>query len=263
MNDIVQFIRDSPKRLAQFKSVADSVGVPDANLRPLCPTRWTLRLRSLQSVKKSFKPLRAQLNLMATEMKNDRIIRAKVAGFSNEMNSFKFIFWLTVCIELFETTTSLSKILQSSSISAGEGRKAAQLTLDVLCSYGQEHHFYEIWMTVKGHQATLEISDPSLPRLIKRPLRYEDGSESYEHQTVEKYFRVLHWKVLDSIIVSMTSRFHCKGHQITETIEKVIFDGFASKTVDKIALTELSLHFGDDISTSRLRSELCVLANIP
>ena len=61
----------------------------------------------------------------------------------------------------------------------------------------------------------------------------------------------------------MTSRFHWKGHQITETIEKVMFDGFAYKTVDKIALTELSLHFGDDISTSRLRSELCVLANIP
>jgi hypothetical protein len=263
INDIVQFIRDSPKRLAEFKSIADSTGVPSASLRPLCPTRWTLRLRSFLSVKESFDPLRLQLRNMASNMNVDRNVRAKASGFASEMNSLRFIFWLTVSIEIFEQTTLLSKLLQSSTLSAGEGKRAAMTIIDVLSNYRKDEHFIGQWKTVTDLQTAFGIPEPPIPRCAKRPARFDEGSETYQHQSAEDHFRCLYWQLLDSIIQAITSRFHSKGHQITETIEMVLFSGFSSQPVTDDALQVLSDHFRQDISIPRLRSELNILANLP
>jgi hypothetical protein len=39
MKDLINFIRESPKRLAWFKSCQEG---ESHSLRPLCPTRWTM-----------------------------------------------------------------------------------------------------------------------------------------------------------------------------------------------------------------------------
>ena len=51
MNAIINFVRSSPKRLGIFKSFV--LEDPDNNstmtIRPLCPTRWVMRLPSLEA----------------------------------------------------------------------------------------------------------------------------------------------------------------------------------------------------------------------
>ena len=47
VKDLVNFIRDSPKRLSWFSTFqADD----STSLRPLCPTRWTMRASSVSSL---------------------------------------------------------------------------------------------------------------------------------------------------------------------------------------------------------------------
>lgn len=51
IRDLVTLIRNSPKRLAWFQEFQDDNAL---SLRPLCPTRWTLKMASLQSIASNY-----------------------------------------------------------------------------------------------------------------------------------------------------------------------------------------------------------------
>ena len=63
--NLVQLIRFSPKRLSLFdslrKDVALNSGETTTSLRMLCPTRWTVRHNSIDSIMKNYKILQAAL----------------------------------------------------------------------------------------------------------------------------------------------------------------------------------------------------------
>ena len=52
VKDIVTSIRDSPKRMAFFTSLQDTTA---PGLRPLCPTRWTMRISSVSALLANYK----------------------------------------------------------------------------------------------------------------------------------------------------------------------------------------------------------------
>lgn len=58
IRDLISFVKGSPKRLAAFTNIQQTSGnegeMQTSSLRPLCPTRWCLRIKSLQTVEKNF-----------------------------------------------------------------------------------------------------------------------------------------------------------------------------------------------------------------
>ena len=54
IKDLINFVRESPKRLAWFTSCQDD---SSKSLRPLCPTRWTMRISSIQSAMDNYNDL--------------------------------------------------------------------------------------------------------------------------------------------------------------------------------------------------------------
>ena len=70
---------------------------------------------------------------------------------------------------------NLSKTLQSSTISAPEGQRVAQLTVTVLENMRTSEAFSLLWESFKRKSSVLEIEEPSLPRRRRAPRRYEIG----------------------------------------------------------------------------------------
>jgi hypothetical protein len=50
VKDIIDFVRRSPKRLAILKEISNQLSMPHSNLKSLCPTRWTMRAESYNSL---------------------------------------------------------------------------------------------------------------------------------------------------------------------------------------------------------------------
>ncbi|CAF4498523.1 unnamed protein product, partial [Rotaria magnacalcarata] len=48
--DIIGFVRRSPKCLAVLKEISSQLSMPYSNLTSLCPTRWTMRAESYNSL---------------------------------------------------------------------------------------------------------------------------------------------------------------------------------------------------------------------
>ena len=64
VNEICNFIKLSPKRLALFDNMQESSSVSSPSLKPLCPTRWTVRASAISSVLMNYKVLQDALDEM-------------------------------------------------------------------------------------------------------------------------------------------------------------------------------------------------------
>ena len=69
--ELSNLIRFSPKRKALLARVRQDFEVHGSSLRPLCPTRWTIKHKSLESVERNYAPLLETLEEIST-VKSDR-----------------------------------------------------------------------------------------------------------------------------------------------------------------------------------------------
>lgn len=59
-----QLIRFSPKRLNLFETLQSQVSLSAPTLKPLCPTRWTVRTVAIDAVLKNYLLLQDALELI-------------------------------------------------------------------------------------------------------------------------------------------------------------------------------------------------------
>lgn len=55
--DLINTVKESNKRINLFRNIRLESGNDQANLRPLCPTRWTMRASSIQRILKNYEDL--------------------------------------------------------------------------------------------------------------------------------------------------------------------------------------------------------------
>ena len=133
VSEISKLIKKSPKRDALFQKLKSDLAPDTLGFRVLCPTRWTVRAASLQSVLDNYQVL-LEVWDDALVSKIDGEMRARIIGVDTQMHRFDFLFGVSLGNLLLRHTDNLSKSLQKKSLSAAEGQRLARLTLDVLKS---------------------------------------------------------------------------------------------------------------------------------
>ncbi|CAM4843278.1 unnamed protein product, partial [Rotaria magnacalcarata] len=91
VKDIIDFVRRSPKRLAILKEISNQLSMPYSNLTSLCPTRWTMRAESYNSLLNNYKLVQEALYTLIEEKGGPGI---KTNGLHEQMNKFYFFFGL-------------------------------------------------------------------------------------------------------------------------------------------------------------------------
>ena len=89
--EITKLIKKSPQREARFLHLKETLSPGTPGVRVLCPTRWTIRAESLQSIIDNYTVLLEtwQESLGATR---DTEMWARIIGVSSQMNTLSF-FW--------------------------------------------------------------------------------------------------------------------------------------------------------------------------
>lgn len=65
VNELGVFVKGSPKRLSQFRTLADTSNT--STPKPLCPTRWCVRIKSIDAIMDNYKTCILLLNEIAAE----------------------------------------------------------------------------------------------------------------------------------------------------------------------------------------------------
>ena len=220
--EISKLIKKSPKRDSLFQKLKAEIAEDTPGFRVLCPTRWTVRAASIQSVLDNHEVL---LGVWEESKASsiDSEIRARIIGVETQMESFDFLFGLLLASLLLRHSDNLSKALQHESLSAAEGQHIAKLTLDVLKSLRNDEQFTLFYDKAIIYQNRLGVNPPALPRKRRAPRRLEIGtSEGYHPPSVKDHYRKVYYEALDLVVEGITNRFEQAGYQIYRNLEDLL-----------------------------------------
>lgn len=131
INDMINFFRDSPKRRELVKEVAANLHCSESHIRPMCPTRFTVKFHSLSAINKQLEVIAEALTVI-TDESSDRKIAAHANGFLEKLGQFEFYFNLKLSLQIFELTDRLSTQLQQKKMSTGQSYNLVTLTITQL-----------------------------------------------------------------------------------------------------------------------------------
>ena len=117
------------------------------SIRGLCPTRWTVRAESMQSIIDNYQQLKALWEWSLEEYKESEP-KIRIEGVRARMKKFDFFFGLTLDSRILRHADSLSATLQMKDLSACEAQELAEMTVKTLNSIRNDESFKLFWQRV-------------------------------------------------------------------------------------------------------------------
>lgn len=254
--EITKLIKYSPRREEIFERVKEEISSgTTSGIRVLCPTRWTVRANSLDSVLSNYESL-LQTWEEAVTIVRDTETKARIQGVEAQMKTFEYVFGCMLGELILRHSDNLSSTLQHKSISAAEGQRVASMTIQTFRSIRNDESYDLFWKRVDLKVKSLGVSEPQLPRRRKAPKRYEIGSSAGDfHENPEDYYRQVYYQALDLIINCIEDRFDQPGYRIYKTLELLLVKACKEEDFED-DLQIVCGFYRDDFIVENLRAQL-------
>lgn len=246
IRDMITLIRNSPKRLSWFKEFQNK----DApSLRPLCPTRWTVKTASLQSIASNYSALMEFLEDLSVNDKGDAGGRAN--GLLLHLQKFSTFFSLKLMLKFFSRMETVNTALQKSQLHLQSAKQMID-TLREDLKFLRER-FRDFWENTTTAAHDLNLESPTVPRQRKIPRRLEDGgAPAHVFQTPEAMYRQQYLELMDTASTSLDFRFSPSAFKLMHDVERFV--------TGKDNCKDVMQFYGDDLDQVRLtlHRDMCV-----
>lgn len=208
VEEVINFIRDSPKRLEIFKS-KNKKHCPNLNsdiLLKLCATRWVEHHEAFIRFNQMLPAIVSFLEYMIES--SDGQVLTKVNGLYNSILRFDFVLTLQIIINTMNITLPLSRKLQTPTFDISEAQTLIQSALTVLTNQRNENEFKDIFKKSEdlANKFNIEVKISRIAN--KQRNRLNISSES---NTPENYYRVsVYYPYLDALLTEIKYRFEKK-----------------------------------------------------
>ncbi|XP_039283135.1 zinc finger MYM-type protein 1-like [Nilaparvata lugens] len=258
--DLINNIRESPKRMELFRSVisANATVLHDTSeIRPLCPTRWTMRASSVQQILKNYENILELFKTISSSDKNEA--GYKCAGFLESMLTFKTYFLLQVYCYVMNPVEEVNRKVQSPDLSVTD---LEDMFINLVCileeKRGGFEDFWKFCLSVKPPS----VAEPELARKRRIPQRYENKEAGAPHtfNTPAEFFKIKYIEICETVRSCVASRFDATGLSKVIAVEReclsVLNEG------QKSDMTRSKEFFQNDLDTDRLFLHLSMLSDI-
>ena len=245
-HEISKLVKFSPKRNAIFDKIKEELSPDTPSFRVLCPTRWTVRAKSLQSVIDNYAVLQ-QLWDCVLDSRVDPDVRARVIGVQAQMETFDYYFGVCLGKMVLSHADNLSATLQKSSLSAAESHRIAVMTVETIVKMRTDECFDLFWESVKRNAGLVHVAEPRLPRRRRMPQRYETGTATaHFHATVENHYRQIYFEILDYATSTIKERFDQPSYTIYHQTEDLLIKSASGEDYSS-ELAAVADFYSDDI----------------
>ena len=203
-SELASLIRASPKRLGLFEHIQSDLSPDSPGLKPLCPTRWTIRTAALNAVIKNYTVICCELDTIGRETYGEP--SRKSCGLLAMIDKFGVYFGLKLSHMIFSVTEQLSVTLQRRDINVQEAVKAVQQAKGFFSRHRSVSVFSDFFQAASKEAEDL-TQPPTLPRQRQVPKRIDDRAETHQFTTVEEYFHMQYFEVLDLLSGELNHRF--------------------------------------------------------
>ena len=253
--EMSKLLKFSPKRDAAFETLKSQLAPNNPGFRTLCPTRWTVRATSLNSIYQNYNVLKEFWD-DARGFSVDSESRARIIGVQAQMSQFSFLFGLMLAERVLQHTDNLSKTLQNPNLTAIEGERIAQLTRSTLLLMRTDDNYELFWARLLKLHDEFAVGETTMPRKRKAPARYEDGAASSEFPSCPKaYYKQIYYETLDLIVSFILQRFDQPGFRTYRTLQDLILNA-AKRVSYEEELQAVTNFYKDDFHEVTLKVQL-------
>ena len=203
---LYSLIKLSPKRLAIFDKLQTLKTKPDTShtsIKPLCPTRWTVRSAAISSVLDNYEVIQDTLDVIITEGKRDEVAQ-KAAGIMSQMEKFTILFGLYMSEVIFSASDQAATTLQGKDVTAANASEIIKSLQTYLVNLRDS--FEAMWSDVSKLANDKQIVI-TMPRQRKAAYKLDDTRSQHLFET-EEYYQQQFNAVIDVISGELTSGFN-------------------------------------------------------
>jgi len=232
VHTLSNMVRESPKRMANFKNLAKLNEEPGIVLKPFCATRWTVRVLSLDAVTEQIESILDFLDQFKSGQWKSEKIAPTASGLYDFFSLAPNFALLLSAQAVFEQTENFSKLLQGKSFTLFGVRQHATALVEIL--QVQKFRFRHFWQRALKSGLTV----PAVPRIRKIPpwLR-EELSLPPVIKSWEQTCWFAHILFVGQIVEEIQSRFLNDGFGRLVEIESLLlksWDAHESSNVEEL-----------------------------
>ena len=260
--ELAKVFKYSAKKKAMLLKLKADLSPETMGIRPLCPTRWTVRAESLRSVILNYSVIHSVLEEIIEEYRGNSEATSQARGIMVTMEKFSFLFGVVIGEKLFSITDILSKALQKKTMCAMEAKRLAAVTLASLKEQRSDGHFDKIWEELLVKADEFDCEEPVLPRR-RAPKRIDEASSTTHFDTTpEDMYHRYYFEVLDTLIGEIERRFESSSFTFYAKVENVLENAAIGKSISTRDVGVIVEHFKEDLVESDLLTELKMVKNV-
>ena len=258
--EISHLIMNSPKRSLVFEQCKTEITPQCTGLRPLCPTRWTVRTSAIDAVLKNYPTLLETLETINTESHDDYGRRA--GGVLSLLQRFDTFFGLHLSHLIFSATEQTSRALQAKDTSVQEAVNAAKLAIAFI-KRQRSDTAYEFFYSSIVLQAKKYTNDPVLPRYKRPPKRLDDGSAPHVFTSPQEYFRTKYFEALDFVENEISRRFDQSSLALPDAIENFLCKSATTAREEDHNIPDIVVKmYSKDVNMTKLKQQAQMLPDL-
>lgn len=254
--DLINTIRESPKRMHVFKTILGNQNSASTGLRPLCPTRWTMRASSLNQILKNYSSLVEFFQLFSESDTSDAA--AKCSGYLEQMTNFKTFWFLSLYSLVMSPVEEVNSQIQSKHIGVAEVKSKLGFLYDVI--ENNRNDFEQFWGKCMNEKPSF-VDEPILPRQRRIPKKLEnvESSAAYIHSSPKEYFKQVYIEACDTVLMCVRERFQSSGLNLVSAVEEECISAMNSGSNEVKNIQEF---FCSDLDHTRLLLHLTMLNDV-
>lgn len=258
--EISKLIRYSPKRTLVFEQCKQDLSIPGTSLRPLCPTRWTVRTVAIDAVLRNYPALLEALETIGSEAHDDYGRRAN--GILAQLERFDTFFGLKFSHLIFSATEQTSNALQGKNTTVQEAIMAANMAKSYLVRQ-RDNSAFESFYSCTVEQAKQYTDDPVVPRYKRSPKRFDGGSQPHRFTDVHEFYRVQYYEVLDLLTEEISRRFDQASLALPAAIEDIMIKAMNNMDESPVKVPDTVAEvYSKDMNMARLEKQLQMLPDL-
>jgi len=232
---------------------ANSCDGPVRNLKPLCPTRWLIRVPAIEAALSQYALIIA--TLQEAEGTCSTEVATRAAGLHRRFADGSTLMCLAMAVDVLSPLECLNKALQSVSMTVAGMLESAKKVKACLLELRTADHFSGILVDTIRQIEDLQLEELHMPRARRPPKRLTGQAEAYSPQSVEEYYRTEYFKMLDVCIQQMSDRMlDCPGLQKYCELEDILLSGSVGPVIE---------NYPEFHSAQALQAEVSMFRKLP
>ena len=258
--EITQLVRYSPKCTRVFQLCKQELSIGGVGLRPLYPTRWTVRTQAIEAVLKNYAALLKAFQTIAETSYDDYGRRAN--GLYAQLEKFDTFFGLKLSFLLFSGTEQTSTNLQGKNTSVQEALSCAEVAKNYLSRLRSDESFDRFYSSVVT-EAEQYTGSPVLPRYRVPPKKIDQGAAPVQFKSPKDFYRSLYFEALDLVHQQITMRFGQESMSIPKELESLLISAANAQSLIQVNVpSSLISLYSMDVNFERAKIQLMMLPDL-